>query len=107
MLCWPRGVIRQEIQERMKREDSSPLFLGHLGLGQDSKPVSVMVDGRQSRAFGLGCDTSSVSRYTNYQASGRNLPLFSFMALTFFLSSSNLFSSSACSAFFLSRNWKR
>lgn len=41
------------------------------------------------------------------QDSGLNLPRFCFMAWTFLLSSSNFLISSACSAFFLSRSWKR
>lgn len=41
------------------------------------------------------------------QDSGLNLPRFCVMAWTFLLSSSNFLISSACSAFFLSRSWKR
>lgn len=41
------------------------------------------------------------------QDSGLNLPRFCLMAWTLLLSSSNFLISSACSAFFLSRSWKR
>lgn len=48
-----------------------------------------------------------IHRPRQAQDSGLNLPRFCLRAWTFFLSSSNFLISSACSAFFLSRSWKR
>lgn len=86
-LGWPRGVIMVKEKLHVCVEEA-----GGAREGTYSQKLSA--------------DLQPASWWQN-QVSGLNLPRFSLMASTFFLSSSKRLISSACSSLRLCRSWKR
>lgn len=98
----PAAIIMVESEILGKEKGAYTACLSHDSLCDNAYRPQHLVKVYNSRA-------SRVSSHGPPQAqdSGLNLPRFCVMAWTFLLSSSNFLISSACSAFFLSRSWKR
>lgn len=108
MLCWPRGDHHGHVEWYGERKMKLPTS----SLGELVASSIIMSCALSPKKFRPGVTDHLPHAFrelshTTTQVSGLNFPRFCRIAWTFFRSSSNCLTSSACSAFFLSRNWKR